>query len=606
MLLACLAWGALAAPVQEPARPPDPAAVSAERLGQTLAELCAQPRFAGSAEARRAADYAAGVFAAAGLRVDRPRYDCLIPRQTAQKLEVSGADGRWTEVNLWELPLAEDAFTRQLQVPPMLGLCAPGAAEGAVFYAGYGTQPEFDKLRADHGAAVEGAIALCRYGSLFRGLKLAHAEAAGFGGVLLYADELDDGAAQGAVMPAGPWRPRDGIQRGSVFNGKGDPLTPGWPALPQAPRLARAEAPGAVGIPGLPISMGNAAILLAGADRKLGPLPARARLSVAQDETLRPVENVIGWIEGAARPDEWVIVGAHRDSWGPGAVDNGSGSAVLLEMARVLGEAAARGWRPQRTLVLATWDAEEWGLIGSTEWVEQHARLLRERAVAYVNMDVVASGPNFGASCTPGLVATLRAACAAEGLEAPANLGVPGGGSDHVPFLELAGVEVMSFGYSGGSGTYHSLHDTPWVVNSFLDPGFTLHARAARMGVRLATLLADDGAPVDGLRGWLRQAVRAAEELPVQTDAERLARLELINAALKAALAAEEGGAPAADPAWRFGRLFLAPLEAGAAVAPSLLWRSAGYGSEWFLDREDGWMRSRAALLELAQSLRGS
>lgn len=605
-MLASILVAASVASLQAAASPPDPTAVSAERLGVTLAELCAQPRFAGSEEARRAADYAASVFAAAGLRVDRPRYDCLIPRQTAQKLELLGADGRWTELSLLELPLAEDSYTRQLQVPPMLGLCAPGAAEGAVYYAGYGTVAEFESLRQEHGSALDGAIALCRYGMLFRGLKLANAEAVGFGGVLLYPDELDDGGALGAMMPAGPWRPRDGIQRGSVFNGKGDALTPGWPALPDALRLTRAEAPGAVRIPGLPISMDNAARLMAGAERKLGPLPARARMAVAQDESLRPVENVIGWIEGASRPDEWVIVGAHRDSWGPGAVDNGSGSAVLLEMARVIGEAAARGWRPQRTLVLATWDAEEWGLIGSTEWVEQHARLLRERAVAYVNMDVVASGPNFGASCTPGLVETLRAACAAEGVEAPANLGVPGGGSDHVPFLELAGVEVMGFGYSGGSGTYHSLHDTPWVVNSFLDPGYALHARAARMGLRLATLLADEAVAVSGLRGWLRQAVRAAEALPAATDAERIARLELVNAALKAALAAEESETPAADPAWRFGRLFLTPLEAGAAVRPSLLWRSAGYGSEWFLDREDGWLRSRAALLDLAQTLRGS
>jgi N-acetylated-alpha-linked acidic dipeptidase len=599
-----LVWGALATPAQ--AAPPDPAAVSAERLGATLATLCERPRFAGSDDARAAADFAASVFSSAGLRVDRPRYSCLLPRQTAQSLELLGADGRWEELSLLEVPLAEDAFTRQAQVPPMLGLCAPGSAEGAVYYAGYGTRGEFDKLREEHGAALDGAIALCRYGNLFRGLKLAHAEAAGFGGVLLYPDELDDGSAQGAMMPDGPWRPRDGIQRGSVFNGKGDPLTPGWPALPAARRLARDEAPGIVHVPGLPISMDAAARLMAGAERKLGPLTTRVRMKVEQDESLRPVENVIGWIEGATRPDEWVLVGAHRDSWGPGAVDNGSGSAVLLEMARVLGEAVARGWRPQRTLVLATWDAEEWGLVGSTEWVEQQAHLLRERAVAYVNMDVVASGPSFGASCTPGLVETLRAACAAEGLEVPANLGVPGGGSDHVPFLELAGVEVMGFGFSGGSGTYHSLHDTPWVVNSFLDPGFQNHARAARMGLRLATLLAEDQVPVDGLRGWLRQAARAAEALSADTDAERIARLELMTAALKAALAAEESADLSNGPQWRFGRLFLPAQESGEVLAPSRLWRSAGYGSEWFLDRADGWLASRTALLELAQSLRGS
>lgn len=605
MLILCITWGALAALAQASPAAPDPAAISPERLGATLEALCAKPRLAGSHDARHAADLAAAVFAGAGLQVDRPRYSCLIPRQTSQSLRMMGSDGQWTELQLLELPLAEDAFTNQTQVPPMLGLCAPGAAEGLVYYAGYGTHAEFDNLRAEHGAALDGAIALCRYGMLFRGLKLANAEAAGFGGVLLYPDELDDGSTQGPMMPAGPWRPRDGIQRGSVFNGKGDALTPGWPALPEAQRLTRAEAPGIVHIPGLPISMDHAARLMAGAERKLGPLPTRARLEVEQDETLLPVENVIGWIEGDTAPDEWVLFGAHRDSWGPGAVDNGSGSAVVLEMARVLGEALKRGWRPHRTLVLATWDGEEWGLVGSTEWVEQHAHLLRERAVAYVNMDVVASGPNFGASCTPGLVEVLRAACAAEGMEAPSSLGVPGGGSDHVPFLELAGVEVLGFGFSGGSGTYHSLHDTPWVVSSFLDPGYQIHARAARMGLRLASILAENQIPVNGLRGWLRQAARAAEELPAGTDAERIARLELITAALKAALAAEESSAAHVGPDWRFGRLFLAPLETGAAVDHSILWSSAGYGAEWFLDREEGWARSRAVLLELAQTLRG-
>jgi len=584
---------------------PDPQAVSAARMGATLRELCLQPRLAGSAEARAAADLAARAFAESGLRVERPRYECFLPRQTAQSLALRGDDGAWQELELHEIPLAEDPTTRQMQVPPMLGLCAAGAAEGVLFYAGFGTEAEFAELREKHGAACDGAIALCRYGLLYRGLKAANAETAGFGGVLLYTDALDDGPDLGAPMPAGPWRPADGIQRGSVYNGDGDALTPGWAALPDAVRLPRAEAAGLVGIPGLPVSMGTAALLMHGAERALGPLPVSVRLRVEQDEALRPVENVLGWVEGGTRPDEWVLLGAHRDSWGPGALDNGGGSTVVLEIARVIGEALARGWRPQRTLVLATWDAEEWGLVGSTEWVEQYAKLLRERAVAYVNLDVVASGPNFGGSCTPGLVEVLRAACAAEGIEAPANLGTPGGGSDHVPFLEVAGVEVMGFGFSGGSGTYHSLHDTPWVLESFLDPGYATHARAARLAVRVATLLADDEVPVDGLRGWLRQAVRAAEELPAPDDAARIARLELVNAALKAALAAEQnpGGGEGGRLAWQFQRQFLPETSPGAPWERSLLWRSAGYESAWFQDRKDGWARSRAALVAIAREL---
>ncbi len=599
-MLSFLALAAAAA-LQSPAVP-DPAAVSSERLGGILRALTAQPRLAGSPEARIAADLAARVFAASGLRVERARYLCYLPRQTGQSLEMQGPDGAWSALDLAEVPFAAEGGLGQAQVPPMLGLCAPGVAEGALFYAGYGSAAEFAELRAQHGSACDGAIALVRYGQMYRGLKLANAQAAGFGGALLYTDALDDGAALGPVMPEGPWRPADGIQRGSVYNGDGDALTPGYAALEGAPRLAPAAAEGLVRIPGLPVSSGNAARLMGGAERALGPLPARVRLRVTQDPALQPAEDVIGWIPGGARADEWVLLGAHRDSWGPGAVDNGGGTTVILEVARVLGEAVARGWRPQRTIALCTWDAEEWGLVGSTEWVEQHAFELRERAVAYVNLDVVASGPNFGGSCTPGLVETLRAACAAEGVEAPANLGVPGGGSDHVPFLEVAGVEVMGFGFGGGSGTYHSLHDTSWVVEKFLDPGFALHARAARLAVRVAALLADDLVPVDGVRGWAEQMVRAAESQEAADDAQRIARLELINAALRAQLAAAP--ANAAGPGWRFGRAFLPATPAGAPLERSLLWRSAGYGSAWFLDAAAGWANSRAALTELARSLR--
>jgi N-acetylated-alpha-linked acidic dipeptidase len=590
---------------QSPAPPPDPAGVSAERLGATLRELCAQPRFAGSASARRAADYAAAVFAEAGLRVERADYLCFLPRQTAESLELRGEDGAWSALDLREPPNPADPLSASAAVPPMLGLCAPGAAEGALFYAGYGTAAEFAELRARHGAACDGAIALMRYGLLYRGLKLANAEAAGFGGALLYTDELDDGAARGPVLPEGRWRPPGGIQRGSVNNADGDPLTPGWAALPEASRQTRSEASGLVRIPGLPISQANAARLMGGAERALGPLPARVRMRVEQDEALVPVQDVIGWIEGGDLADEWVILGAHRDSWGPGAVDNGTGSAVLLETARVVGAAVSAGWRPRRTLVFATWDAEEWGLVGSTEWVEQHARLLRERAVAYVNLDVVASGPDFGATCTPGLVGTLLGACAAEGLEAPALLGAPGGGSDHVPFLELGAVEVLTFGFGGGSGTYHSALDTPWVVENFLDPGFLHHTRAARFGVTLARSLAEAEAPVDGVRGWLRHAVRAAEEARADGEAQQRARLELQVAALKAALAAEQRTEDPPFPAWRFARHFLPASAPGEPWQRSLLWRSAGYGSAWFPEgATEDWKRVRAMLAEVESALR--
>jgi len=551
---------------------PRPDEVSAERLHATLIELCAEPRLAGSPASRRAADYAAQVFFAAGMRVEEARYGVHLPRQTGAELALLDARGGRVPLDLTEAGLAADPLSRRAQVPPMHGLTAAGKAQGRVVFAGRGTREEFAELRTRLGDALQGSIALVRYGGLYRGLKVANAEAAGCTGALLYTDAEDDGAGRGAVLPDGPYRPESGIQRGSVFNGDGDPLTPGWASVPGARRLAPNAAPGLVQIPSLPLSAGNAARLFGpdGRPERTGWLEARVSMRVDQDPAAVEIVDVLGWIEGAVRPDEWVLLGAHRDSWGPGATDNGSGTSAVLEVARVLGAAMERGWRPERTLVLATWDAEEWGLVGSTEWVEQHRGELREKAVAYLNMDSVASGAEFGASCTPGLVAALEAACTAEGLAVPAQLGVPGGGSDHVPFLELAGVEVAGFGFHGSNGVYHSALDTPFVVETFLDPDFTIHARAARLALRLTMDLANADTRVDGVPAWILQAEIALAEIGLAPPqlADLAARLQDLQRAAAAA--------PPAAP-HRFGRCFL-PADGGR----SLLWRSSGYASAWF------------------------
>ncbi|MBC8329436.1 MAG: M28 family peptidase, partial [Planctomycetes bacterium] len=334
-------------------------------------------------------------------------------------------------------------------------------------------------------------------------------------------------------------------------------------------------AAGLVGIPSLPVSQANAELIARSGQLPDAPcaLAAEVEMAVEQDPALVGIEDVLGWIEGSTRPDEWVIAGAHRDAWGFGAVDNGSGSAVLLETARVLGAALGRGWRPERTLVLATWDAEEWGLVGSTEWVEQHRRQLAAGGVAYLNMDVVASGASFGASCTPGMAELLRQCCADAQVEPPQELGVPGGGSDHVPFLELAGMEVAAFGFHGGHGTYHSTYDTPFVVERFLDPDFAHHAAAADLLVRLLDRLSAAELRLDGLAGWSRQALAAAAELPLP-DAQRE---RLLAAAQELVAAAEAVGAELPHPQ-RFLRFFL-PAEEGGRL---LLWRTAGYGASWF------------------------
>lgn len=559
----------------ESAAAPDPEAPSAERLAETLEALCRAPRLAGSEESRLAADYAAEVFQQAGLEVERFPYWCYLPRQTGQSLQVRHEERDWQALDLREFGYEEDPRSLSQHIPPMHGLTGAGRAEGVLWYAGYGTEAEFLELERRYGReALEGGIALIRYGAIYRGLKVANAEAAGFAGALLYTNAEDDGFGKGEVLPAGPWRPSSGIQRGSVYNADGDPLTPGRPALEHADRIPVEQAEGLVHIPSLPISSGNAHKLLNGAEHALGRLPSSVRLWVEQDPSLVRVENVLGRIPGSKKPEEWVLVGAHRDGWGFGATDNGTGSTVLLETARVFGQALKRGWRPERTLIFATWDAEEWGLVGSTEWVEHHRVELMEKAVAYLNLDVVATGPRFGASCTPGMATITRLACAEAGVTAPSHLGVPGGGSDHVPFLELAGVEVLNFGFHGGSGVYHSALDTPFLVQQHLDPEMKHHRRAAGLTVRILTHLSRAKTLVDGRLAWLRQANDAVARMSVKEDQQPL--IDGLRTQLQETMDRLRAAAPSASQAYRFHRSFLPPTGA------SLLWRSLGYGSAWF------------------------
>ena len=424
---------------------PTDLAPSTERLEQTANTLCEQPRFAGDPRSQHATDYFAGELKKYGWTVERKYYWAYLPRQTFQSLSVYTTTNEWHDLNLTEQGFAEDQRTLQAHIPPMHGLTASGKAAGSVWYVGYGTHDEFAALQRKVGDEFKGDIALMRYGANYRGLKIANAEEFGFSGALLYTDAEDDGFARGEVLPNGPFRPSSGIQRGSVFNGHGDALTPGWAATKNAKRLSSAEAPGLVKIPSLPISSGNAHKLIGDHGKVMGNTMTQVKIEVRQDTSLQKICNVIATIHGSSADDQWIILGAHRDAWGRGATDNGTGSTVLLESARLIGQAHQQGWNPQRRLMIASWDAEEWGLVGSTEWVEENRSDLMEHAVAYVNLDVVATGPNFSASCTPGLQATLVASTVANDVNTPAQLGVPGGGSDHVPFIEIAGVESMAF-----------------------------------------------------------------------------------------------------------------------------------------------------------------
>ena len=559
----------------------------------TLAALCASSRLAGSEESKAGAAYAAGVFAEAGLEVRRQVYEVHLPRQTRAFLALLPEAG--SQPGAVPLPLVleettnpKDPLTEDGLAPPMHGLTGTGRVQGRLVFAGRGTSSEFEALAEK--VPLDGTIALIRYGGLYRGMKVRNAALAGCAGALVYTDPEDDGSGRGEILPHGPWRAPGTIQRGSVRVGNGDPLSPGWAALPGARRLPMAQADGVPPIPSLPVSWENATKLLGPAGRPGNPSPLERSvvMEVEQDSTPVRIENVLAVIPGSREPDSWVVFGAHRDAWGRGAIDNGTGITVLLETARILGAATRRGWKPERTLILGTWDGEEWGLVGSTEWVEQHLGPLRDGGVAYINLDVAVSGPSFSAWGSPGLQAAITRACESEGLPAP-KASFPGGGSDHVPFLEKAGMEVGGFGFHGGHGTYHSAWDTPWVVETHIDPDFRLHARATRLAVELARELSSTSCRVDGAWAW-SVAARDALESMGGKDLDPLR--DLMN---RLAASAEAGKAPHPH---RFLRLFLGSGPRGKL----LLRRSAGYGSSWFPDLVSDSPSDRAGALEILEA----
>lgn len=433
-------------------------------------------------------------------------------------------------------------------------------------YVNYGLPGDYDILKAA-GVEVKGAIVLARYGRVHRAVKVFNAEQRGARGIMIYSDPADDGAGKGGVWPAGPWRHPQFIQRGNAKYSwfyHGDPLTPGsaCPVGAVCKTLDPQTAPTLPKIPGVAISAAAAAPIF----RRLSnaqlqptefhgapPFPyhvrgsgAEVELDVEMDNGPRPIYNVVARIEGAAQKDQWVILGTHHDAWTYGGVDPGSAGATLLELARVLAAMKKNGWQPQRTLVFAFWDAEEYGLIGSTEFAERHAEELREKAVAYINSDLYMAG-GLRAGGTASLrdfvaeVARDVAAPSGEGsvysqwrraaASKPAaqqkdfgafepELEVLGSGADFVPFQAHLGLPALSLEFGGESygsyGVYHSNYDTRWFMEKFGDPGWRYGPALVEVLGRAATRLASaDALPyryshlADLLSHYLRGAERA-------------------------------------------------------------------------------------------------
>lgn len=511
------------------------ASLDPEDFRSWMEHLTARPHHVGSPFGREVAEFIADRFREWGYDTEIETYRVLFPTPRVRRLEMI-APTRFA-AGLEEPGLNEDRTSGQKdeQLPTYNAYSVDGDVSGELVYVNYGVPADYEELER-RGIDVTGKIVLARYGGSWRGIKPKVAAEHGAIGCLIYSDPRDDGYVQGDVYPEGPYRRADGAQRGSVADMPlfpGDPLTPNVGATEDAERLDLAEAPTLTKIPVLPISYADAEPLLAElggpvAPRDwrgglpltyhLGPGPTQVHLELAFDWDLEPAYNVIARLEGRERPDQWVLRGNHHDAWVNGAADPISGMVTLMAEAKAIGALARDGWRPKRTIVFAAWDAEEPGLIGSTEWAEHHADELRQRAVAYINTDGNGRGflnmsgshtlerfinevardvtdPQTGVSVFERRHARRLALGDTEDLAATEDhrINALGSGSDYTPFLQHLGVASLnlSFGGESGGGSYHSIFDTFDHYTRFIDPTFEYGVALAQTAGRAVLRLAD-------------------------------------------------------------------------------------------------------------------
>ena len=530
-----------------------PDAKLAEEHLRTLTKV---PHMAGTVEDKATADYVAEKFHQAGLETEIVEYKVWINYPSEINVDLTAPAGVEmhgpTREHVDNDPFQDDPRV----VMPFNGMSPSGDVEADVVYANYGTPEDFEKLEKLK-VDVRGKIVVVRYGQNFRGVKVFVAQEHGAAGVIIYSDPADDGWRRGDKYPDGPWRPDTGVQRGSVgymFEFPGDPTTPGMASLPSLPDSKRISPQDSAQIPKIPVTplsyhdVWPVLQHLGGPDSPrewqgslpftyhVGPGPAKLKMHLKQDYQFRTLWDVIGRVRGSELPDEWVVAGNHRDAWVYGAVDPNSGTAAMLEAVHGVGELLKSGWKPKRSLVFCSWDGEEEGLMGSTEWVEQHESELAN-SPAYFNMDVAVSGPKFGASGVPSLKQFLRdvtkvvpspkggtvyeewqkaAQPNASSTQSPAEaigdtrrlpnaqvksdvpVGDLGSGSDYTAFLQHLGVPSTDVSSSGPYGVYHSVFDNFAWFKKFGDPDFVYEQQMARVFGLEAVRMADaDVLPYD-------------------------------------------------------------------------------------------------------------
>ncbi len=480
----------------------------AARIHIYMQRIASKPHHAGSPGSKAVADYLMAQLKDWHLDVHTEEFEALLPYPTVRVLEMTSPVK--FRAQLKEPALAEDPDTAEAgQLPSYNAYSASGDVTAPLIYVNYGVPEDYAELKR-LGLDVRGKLVITRYGRSWRGVKAKLAQENGAVGCLIYSDPRDDGYFQGDVYPKGAMRPEQGVQRGSVLDMAiypGDPLSPGWASEAGSRRLSPAEAKSLPKIPVMPISYGDAKPLLEQLGGTLapeawrgalpityhvGPGPAMVHLKLDFDWSSRPLHNVIVVIPGSVYKDQWIMYGNHHDAWVNGASDPGSGASVLMETARTLSVLRQQGWQPKRTIVLTLWDGEEFGLMGSTEWVEKHLRDLERNAAVYINSDLTGRGPlNTSGSHSletflsevlrdisePGGSRSLLDAARARRRVTPENtvpefrLAPLGSGSDYVPFIDHAGVASMNLGFGGADsgGVYHSSYDTLAWFDRFSD-----------------------------------------------------------------------------------------------------------------------------------------
>lgn len=504
------------------------AKLNTKNLDQWMQRMSAEPHWVGTDFGRKNAEWIQKQFKSWGYDAKIETYHILFPYPKVRSVKLT-APTTYT-AKLRAVAVKGDKYTAQgdALLPSYNAFSTDGDVEAELVFVNYGIPKDYEELEK-LGISVEGKIVIAKYAGSWRGIKPKLAAEKGAIGCIIYSDPQDDGYVRGDVYPKGAFKNKTGVQRGSVMDMPtypGDVLTPGYGATKDAKRLDRKDAPTITKIPVLPISYEDAQPLLAALDGTIapkswkgglpityhiGPGPAKVHLKLEFDWQLKPAHNVIATLKGAEYPDQWVMRGNHHDAWVHGANDPISGMVALMEEARAIGELAKKGNKPKRTLVYCAWDAEEPGLIGSTEWVEDHKKELQEKVVAYINTDAngrgfLGAGGSHTLQAMVGEVASVvkdpqrgvsikerrSAVNLVNGGTEKFSLYALGSGSDYTPFIQHAGIPALNLGFGGenAGGEYHTIYDTYPHYTRFKDPGFAygiaLTNTAGRITLRLA------------------------------------------------------------------------------------------------------------------------